>query len=114
MKNKTFLTICGLLLVAACGPAPQGSTPDKSAATAPQATKILPEYDSTGVISAVDGLTLTIDHDGASAAGVPAGRDAFVGFADVLSGAPLTPGSRVAFKFRKNGEALELSELKAR
>jgi hypothetical protein len=114
MKNKTFLSICGLLLVAACGPGPQGSTPQKSPATAPQASKTLPEYDSLGVISAVDGLTLTIDHDGASAAGVPAGRDAFVGYAEVLSGAPLTPGSRVAFKFHRNGEALELSELKAR
>jgi hypothetical protein len=114
MKNKLFLSICGLLLTAACGPAPQGSAPEKPAATASQAAQTLPEYDSTGVISAVDGLTLTIDHDGASAAGVPAGRGAFVGYADVLSDAPLTPGSRVAFKFHKNGEALELSELKAR
>jgi hypothetical protein len=114
MKNKIILSIIGVISVAACGPGPQSSTPDKSPATAPQAGETLPEHDSTGVISAVNGLTLTLDHDGASAAGLAAGRNDFTGYADVLSDAPLTPGVRVAFKFRKNGEGLELVELKGR
>lgn len=114
MNIKVFWPLCGLLLVAACGPGPQSATSDKSPNTVSQASEALPDHDSTGVISAVNGLSLTIDHDGASSAGLAAGRNDFTGYADVLANAPLTPGSRVAFTFRKTGGALELSELKGR
>lgn len=114
MIVKILLPLCGLLLVAACGPGPLSAPPAKSPQTAAQASETLPEHDSTGVISAVNGLRLTIDHDGASSAGLAAGRNDFTGHGDVLANAPLTPGARVAFKFRKTGGVLELSELKGR
>lgn len=114
MKNKLIIAIFALSVVAACGPGPQSSTVEKPAETAAKPAETLPAYDSTGVISAVNGLTLTLDHDGASAAGVPAGRNEFQAYADVVAEAPLAPGARVAFKFRKTDTGLELVELKAR
>lgn len=114
MKNKIFPAIFVVLTVAACGPGLQSSTTEKSAKVITEASETLPEYDSVGVISAVNGLTLTLDHDGASGAGLAPGRDDFAAYADVLAEAPLTPGARVAFKFRKTKAGLELSELKTR
>jgi hypothetical protein len=114
MIIKILFPVCALLLVAACGPGPLSKTAGASPKTVSQASETLPEHDSTGVISAVNGLSLTIDHDGASSAGLAAGRNDFTGHGDVLANAPLTPGARVAFKFRKTGGVLELSELKGR
>lgn len=73
-----------------------------------------PEYDSIGVIATLDGQAVTLDHEGASGAGLAAGRTAFQAYGDVLTEAPLTPGARVAFRFHKVGDAWELTELKAR
>ena len=114
MKSKLIISIFVLSALAACGPGPQTSTAEKPANAAATPAVALPTYDSTGVISAVNGLTLTLDHDGASAAGVPAGSNDFQTYADVLADAPLTPGGRVAFKFRKADNGLQLVELKPR
>ncbi|MBU4436024.1 MAG: copper-binding protein [bacterium] len=114
MKNIAFVAIFAVLAVAGCGPQSKGSTSETASKATPEATAALPTYDSAGVISAVNGLILTIDHEGASAAQLPAGRNDFTGYADVLAEAPLTPGQRVTFKFRKAKAGLELAELKAR
>jgi hypothetical protein len=65
------------------------------------------------VISSLDGQILTLDHDGASAAGLKPGRSAFKAYADVLAEAPITPGARVTFQF-KTPDGLELSKLELR
>jgi hypothetical protein len=114
MKNITFVAIFAVLAVSACGPQPKGSTTETASKASTQATETLPTYDSAGVISAVNGSILTLDHEGASPANLAAGRNDFTGYADVLAEAPLTPGQRVTFKFRKAEAGLELAELKAR
>jgi len=73
-----------------------------------------PEYESVGVISSLEGRDLTLDHEGASGAGMSAGRDVFIAYADVLAEAPITPGARVAFRFHRTSEGLELTALTAR
>ena len=114
MKNIIISVIFATVTVVGCGPGPQGASAQKPAVEASKAHETLPHYDSTGVISAVNGQTITLDHDGASGASLAAGRNDFTAYADVLAEAPLDPGSRVAFKFRRNGADLELAELKAR
>ncbi|WP_255367584.1 copper-binding protein [Caulobacter sp. UNC279MFTsu5.1] len=66
------------------------------------------------MIAVLEGQTVTLDHEGASAAKLAAGRTAFQAYGDILAEAPLTPGARVAFRFHKAGDAWELTELKAR
>ncbi|WP_246263294.1 copper-binding protein [Caulobacter soli] len=66
------------------------------------------------MIAALNGQAVTLDHEGASAAKLAAGRTVFQGYGDILAEAPLTPGARVAFKFHKVGDAWDLVELKAR
>lgn len=101
-------------LLTACGPGAPPKAPEKVAA-APKATVPNgPEYDSTGVIAAIEGQTLTLDHDGASAVKLSAGRASFTGYADILAEAPMTPGARVGFKFRKVGDGYALTELRGR
>ena len=73
-----------------------------------------PEYDSIGVIATLDGQRVTLDHEGASAAQLAPGRTAFQAYGDILAESPLAPGSRVAFKFHKVGDAWELTELTTR
>lgn len=116
MKIKAICGVMALLALAACGPG-KGSDASGSAATAsapPISTA--PQHESQGVIAAVDGQVVTIDHDGASEAAVPAGRTVFQAYADVLAEAPVTPGARITFKFRKVavGEGWELTEMHAR
>lgn len=77
-------------------------------------TEALPAYDAQGVISSLEGQILTLDHDGASAGRLEPGRDQFKVYADVLAEAPITPGSRVKFQFKKTPDGLELSKLEAR
>ena len=114
MKIKTISAIVVLGSLAACGP----GKPAKTASEAPSAVTMAlpagPEYDSIGVIAALDGQQVTLDHEGASAAKLAAGRTAFQAYGDILAEAPLTPGARVAFKFHKVGDAWELTDLKAR
>lgn len=73
-----------------------------------------PEYDSTGVIAALDGQQVTLDHEDASAAKLAADRTVFQAYGDILAEAPLTPGARVTFKFRKTASGWDLTDLKAR
>lgn len=114
MKIKTISAVFLLGSLAACGPGKPANTDQKasSSVTAPLVTG--PEYDSIGVIATLDGQLVTLDHEGASAAKLAAGRTGFQTYADVLAEAPLAPGARVGFKFHKVGDVWTLTELKAR
>lgn len=112
IKCIAILVLGGLL--AACGPGAPPKSPENASSAPPVVVSSGPEYDSTGVIAGVDGQTLTLDHEAASTAQLPAGRAVFSTYADVLAEAPLTPGTRVSFKFRKVGGGYELTELKRR
>lgn len=114
MKIKIISAIAVLVTLSACGPGKPAKTASEAPMTAPAALPTSPEYDSIGVIAVLDGQAVTLDHEGASAAKLAPGRTAFQAYGDILAEAPLTPGSRVAFKFRKVGDAWELTELKAR
>ena len=100
--------------LAACGPGKPAKTASGSPTAASASLPTSPEYDSIGVIALLDGQTVTLDHEGASGAGLAAGRTAFQAYGDSLAEAPLTPGARVAFKFHKVGDVWELTDLKAR
>lgn len=103
-----------VVALAACGPGKPAKTASEAPVAAPPALPTGPEYDSTGVIAVLDGQLVTLDHEGASGAGLAPGRTAFQAYGDILAEAPVTPGARVAFKFHKVGDAWELTELKAR
>lgn len=114
MNCRNFFVLTGILGLAACGEAP-GTPPAKPAAVeAVASTEGLPAYKAQGVISSLDGQILTLDHDGASAAGLKAGRNQFKVYADVLAEAPITPGARVTFEFKKTPTGLEVSKLEPR
>ena len=98
----------------ACGPGKSTKTTSEAPVAAAAPVPPGPEYDSIGVIVAVEGQQVTLDHEGESTAKLAAGRTAFQAYADVLAGAPITPGVRVAFKFHKAGDVWELTELKSR
>jgi hypothetical protein len=114
MKIKTILAVFLTFALAACGPGKPADTAGKTTAAAEKPVSTGPEYDSVGVIATLDGQQVTLDHEGASAAKLVAGRTPFQGYGDVLAEAPLTPGARVAFKFRKVGAGYDLTDLKAR
>jgi hypothetical protein len=114
MINKQIVLVFAALTLAACGPGKQSSTVEKPRAGAVEPPEPSPEYDSVGVISSLEGRVLTLDHEGASGAGLPAGRNDFIAYADVLAEAPITPGSRVAFRFHRTSEGLELTALTKR
>ncbi|MBO9559577.1 MAG: copper-binding protein [Caulobacter sp.] len=114
MKTKIISAIALATMLSACGPGKPAKTASEAPVAAPAALPTGPEYDSIGVIADLDGQAVTLDHEGASAAKLPPGRTAFQAYGDILAEAPLAPGSRVAFKFHKVGDAWELTELKAR
>jgi len=114
MKLNVIIAISLVGALAACGPGQPSKAPKKPAEAAVTPAPAGPEYDSAGVIATVDGQVVTLDHEGASAAGLVAGRSAFQAHADTLAEAPLAPGTRVAVRFRKVGEGYELTELKGR
>lgn len=113
MKLKHIVSSLALLGLAACGNDSPNTRSESAAIEAVSSTEGLPSYDSRGVIASLDGQVLTLDHDGASAAGLNPGRDRFRVYADVLAEAPITPGSRVAFAFKKTPQGLEIAELRA-
>ena len=114
MKIKMISAVILLGALAACGPGKPAKTSSAAPVGAPAALLAGPEYDSIGVIALLDGQSVTLDHEGASGAGLVAGRTAFQAYGDILAEAPLTPGARVAFKFHKVGDAWELTQLKGR
>jgi hypothetical protein len=114
MKYKAIVVISATLTLVACGPGKQSSTVEKPASTATKPVEMGPEYESIGVISSLEGRDLTLDHEGASGSGLAPGRNVFIAYADVLAEAPITPGSRVAFKFHRTSEGLELTALTQR
>ncbi len=114
MNCRRFLVLAGVLALAACGDRSETSPAKPAAVEAAPSTEGLPAYDAQGVIASLEGQILTLDHDGASAAGLKPGRDPFKVYADVLAEAPITPGARVKFQFKKTPGGLEVSRLEAR
>lgn len=120
MKSFGALALIVALALAGCGPSskPAGEGGDLAAAKA--RARIIPAppsgpvYASTGVISAVDGVRVTLDHEGAAGSGLAAGRTTFRTWADVLAEAPDGAGARVAFKFQKFEDGWALVEMTAR
>ncbi len=100
--------------LAACDKAEPRRTSHPGAAETPISTESLPVYEAQGVISSLDGQVLTLDHDGSAEAELKAGRDRFTVYADVLAEAPITPGSRVKFQFKRTPRGLEVSGLERR
>lgn len=114
MNYRNFLVLAALAGLVACGQASQEPHSKAGAIEAVPSTEGLPAYDAEGVISSLDGQILTLDHEGASAAGLKPGRDKFKVYADVLAEAPITPGARVKFQFKKTPTGLEVSRLEPR
>jgi hypothetical protein len=107
MRLAVALALC--LLAAACGPGPDKI---RTAVAAPPLEG--PVHEVQGSLSSLTLDTVTLDHSGAPAAGIAAGRTTFAAFADVLANAPETPGAPVTAKFRKQGKGWALTELTAR
>ncbi|MBO9708971.1 MAG: copper-binding protein [Caulobacter sp.] len=114
MKINMMIAVVACGLVTACGPGANTKSSNQAEKPAVLTAPTGPEYDSTGVVAAVDGQTLTLDHEGASAAQLAPGRTVFKTYADVLAEAPIKPGDRVALKFMKVGQGYQLTELRAR
>ncbi|MBI1685370.1 copper-binding protein [Caulobacter hibisci] len=116
MKFKVVLALFAVAGLAACGPGPKNDASKPAAARPAPPISTAPEHETRGVIASVNGQVLTLDHDGATAAPLAAGRTTFQAYADVLAEAPLDPGARVTFKFRKaaEGEGWELTEMRGR
>lgn len=114
MKINIISVLLATTMLSACGPGKPAKPASQAQSTAQAALPTGPEYDSIGVIALLDGQRVTLDHEGASVAQLAPGRTAFQAYGDILAEAPLEPGSRVAFKFHKVGDAWELTELKAR
>lgn len=114
MKTKTISTLLLLAALSACGPGKPEKAASEAPATAVSALPTSAEYDSIGVIAALDGQKVTLDHEEASIAKLAAGRTIFQAYGDILAEAPLKPGARVAFKFHRVGDVWELTELKIR
>ncbi|PHY22240.1 copper-binding protein [Caulobacter sp. BP25] len=114
MNFRRFFILAGVLALTACGDASKISRTQPASVEAVASTEALPTYEARGVISSLEGQILTLDHDGASGAGLKAGRDTFKVYADVLAEAPLAPGARVKFQFKKTPTGLELSKLEPR
>jgi len=114
LNYRHFLILTGFLALAACDrtPAPERSEP--AAIDVVSNSEALPAYEAQGIVVNLEGQTLTLDHDGSSAAGLKSGRDQFKVYADVIAEAPITSGSRVKFEFKKTPTGLELSKLEPR
>ena len=117
MKRFASVLVLVALALAGCGPsAGDGkdlkSTKARALIIPPSPTG--PVYASTGTVSAVDGSWVTLDHDGAAASGLAAGRTKFRTWADVIGQSPGEPGARVAFKFQKLGDGWALVEMTGR
>ena len=118
MKPIAAAAILTALALAACGPSAEGDSKDLKSAKAralvipPGPTG--PVFSSVGAVNAVDGQWVTLDHEGAQASGLAAGRTKFRTWADVIAQSPGEPGARVAFKFQKLGDGWALVEMTGR
>lgn len=112
MKAVLFAAaLASTLALAACG---QSDTSGSSAgANVAEVAPTGPELSGVGVIAALDGRTMAIDHEGVEG-GLPAGRQEFRAYATVLAEAPLEPGSRVSFKYQDAEPLPVLTEVTAR
>lgn len=98
--------------LAACGQASDAPGSGGGASVAEVAPSG-PELSGVGVIAALDGRTLAIDHEGVDG-GQPAGRQEFRAYATVLAEGPVEPGARVSFKYQDAEPMPVLTELTAR
>jgi hypothetical protein len=114
METRSFILVLAFMSLAACDKAEQQATSRPGVAETPISTESLPDYEAQGVISSLEDQVLTLDHDGSAAAGLKAGRDRFTVYADVLAEAPITPGARVKFQFKRTPRGLEISGLEGR
>ncbi len=116
MKFKAVFAFLAVTALVGCGPGGKSEGSKSPAAQPAPPISTAPQHETQGVIASVEGQVLTLDHDGASAAPLAAGRTVFQAYGDVLAEAPLEPGARVAFKFRKVavGEGWELTEMRGR
>jgi hypothetical protein len=112
---RTVLALCVLLGLAACSPSsePAKAPPPRSAAKAAEPVPNTPVLSGVGTVASVEGLVVVLDHE-AVTGGLPAGRNAFRGYGDVLAEAPLEPGARVSFSYQDWKPRPVLTELKAR
>lgn len=115
MLNYRNLLVAGCFLaLAGCDNAAKPTTPDTATNAGPASSVSLPTYETAGVITSLEGQILTLDHEGASAAGLNAGRGQFIVYGDVVAEAPITPGSRVKVRFQKTAQGFEVSSLEPR
>ncbi|MCG9916115.1 MAG: copper-binding protein [Phenylobacterium sp.] len=108
----TAAALAATFALAACG---QGSDASGSggAASVAEVAPSGPELSGVGVIAALDGRTLSIDHEGVEG-DQPAGRQEFRAYATVLAEGPVEPGARVSFKYQDAEPLPVLTELAAR
>lgn len=108
----TAAALAATFVLAACGQASDASGSGGGASVAEVAPSG-PELSGVGVIAALDGRTLSIDHEGVEG-GQPAGRQEFRAYATVLAEGPVEPGARVSFKYQAAEPLPVLTELTAR
>jgi hypothetical protein len=112
---KAVLLIMTAMVLTACGPRPQTERPAPPDLAARPASPLPtgPVLSSVGVVAAVEGVKVTLDHE-AVPGGPAAGRDVFQGHADVLAEPPIQPGSRVAFSYQNAKPLPVLTQMTAR
>jgi hypothetical protein len=102
-----------VLALSACGPKAERTETKAPAAKTGVALPTGPVLSGVGVISAIEGTQITLDHE-AVTGGLPAGRNVFRIDAAALAEAPIEPGARVAFSYQDWKPAPLITELKAR
>lgn len=104
------------LTAAACGPTPE----ERKLAADRERSKIIPDaptgpaHATTGTVHSADLRTVTLDHEGAAAAGLAPGRTTFRTWADVVANPLGEPGARVAVKVQKLGDGWAVVEMTGR
>jgi hypothetical protein len=109
VKYCNFLAVELVASLARCGQAGQDGRSKPGSVRSVASRESASADGERGVISSLDGRILTLNHNGASAAGLKPGRHRFIVHIDVLAEAPITPGARVKFQFKKAPTGLEVS-----
>jgi len=114
--RKVLLLASAAAALSACGPKAE-KRPDapkpKVAALSARALPAGPVLSGVGTVAALQGSSLTLDHD-AVPGGLPAGRHTFEADAAVLAEAPIEAGVRVAFNYQDWKPNPLITELKTR